>query len=123
MKKKLFKNFVVRFDDNSTVHLNASTQKRVLAMLNWLSINQPYTNVADGSSFLVRKTAKDGFVIYSYDSERRIDGKFIRRKALAFASQYLKEFYEFLDRTTGTVRYATIREARRAKHAYRDSLI
>lgn len=122
MKKKLFKNFVVHFDDNSTIHLNASTQKRVLAMLNWLSINQPRTNVADGSSFSVRKTAKNGFVIYSYDSQGRIDGRFIRRNAIAFASQYLKEFYIFLDRSTGTVRYSSVREARRAKRAKKAAL-
>lgn len=121
--KKLFKNFVVTFDDNTRIHLNAATQQKVLEMLNWLSINQPRTTIHDGSSFTVRKTAKNGFVVYSYDSQGRIDGRFIRRNALAFASQYIKEFYNFLDRSTGTIHYDSVREARKAKRAYRDSLI
>ena len=120
---KLFKTFVVHFDDNTTIRLTPTTTKqKVLDMLNWLSINQPWTTVTDGSSFYVRKTANNGFVIRSYDDKRRFESQYTRRNALAFASQYLKEFYIFLDRSTGTVRYSSIREARKAKRAYRDSL-
>ena len=119
--KKLFKTFVVTFDDK-TITLTPTIQKKVLSMLNWISINQPHTTVADGSSFNVRKTTKNGFVVYSYDSKGRIDGKYVKRNALAFASQFIEEFYIYLDRSTGTVRYSSIREARKAKRAYRDSL-
>lgn len=119
--KKLFKSFVVEFDDK-TITLNPKTQQKVLDMLNWLSINQPKTVVKDGSSFTVRKTEKNGFIIYSYNPEGKYEFRAIKRNALAFASQFLEEFQSFLDRSTGTIHYASAHEGRKARRAQKEAL-
>lgn len=96
--KKLFKPFIVTFDDDTTLTIGNKTMSKAIDMMAWLCANQPEVTLNDGSFFRVSKTLRGNFAIDTFDSEKRFEERYVQRRAIAYAAQYIEEFNEFLDR-------------------------
>lgn len=94
--KKLFKPFVVTFDDDTILTIGRKTMAKAIDMMAWLCANQPDVTLNDGSFFRVSKTLRGNFAIDSFDQKGRFEERYIQRKAIAFVSQYIEEFNAFL---------------------------
>ena len=120
MKDKVFFNTLV----NKGIFANLKEAKKASyeakAMLEWLRKNQPQGLTWDDGT-VDAVVNKFGRLFIKRTQFGKI--KFLNEfDTYYWAIQLLKDFQSFLDCATGTVRYGSIREGRKARRAYKDRL-
>lgn len=120
MKDKVFFNTLVNKGIFATLKEAKKASYEAKAMLEWLRKNQPQGLTWDDGT-VDAVVNKFGRLFIKRTQYGKI--KFLNEfDTYYWAIQLLKEFRPFLDRVTGTVRYPSIREGRKARRAQKAAL-
>lgn len=106
---KIFKSFVVTYDDGSVEKIDAPTQFVAKAMIKYILQNQggKFDHPNDGTYDVITLTKTGGYVVKSYAADGSLIAVYRRRAVYAWAQPYLGSFKSFLLRNALVGRYSS----------------